>query len=62
MVLWEYADICVQDADVVWFGTNAGSSPVLNWWHFPPLGGMGSVNIPHECWVLSLLPLCGYKT
>lgn len=62
MVLWECADTCVQNADMLWFGSDGGSSPVLNWWHFPPLGSMGSVNIPNECWALSLLPLCGYKT
>lgn len=41
--------VCVQNADVVWLGTNAGSPPFLNWWHFHLLRGMGSVNILNEC-------------
>lgn len=45
---------------MVWFGSNAGSS-FLNWYHFPPFGGLGSVNILNECWVSSLLLLCGTK-
>lgn len=58
---WEYADICVQNAAVVCFGTDAGSCPFLNRRHFPPFGGLGSITILNECWVSSLLLLCGTK-